>query len=132
MFVVEHDVIGGDIAVDDAGVVHFVKRAHDRQHEPKNGRRIHFAVFFEVRCQCIALEVFHDDVGGVVLGEVIAHIDDAVFLGKLGDILCFSEELLLAVLEVLALMLVVQRDMITQRIVAVGIAVGIKLFYGDL
>ena len=118
--------------MDDAGVVHLVKRVHDRQHELKDCLRLHPAVLFEICRQRIALQIFHDDVGGVVLGKVIAYIDDAVFLREFGDILRLSEELFLAVLEVLALVLVIQRDVIAQRIVAVGVAVGIELLDGDL
>ena len=53
-----------------------LQRRHDRVEQRKRLRKRHRAVLAQIPAQALALEKFHDDVGGVVFKKAVAHADD--------------------------------------------------------
>ena len=95
----QHQVIGADVAVDNALGVNDAQTAHDGQHQRHQLLQLKAAARIDVVLEGLAVEELHDDVGGAVCLEVIQNIHDTLFLGERSDVLRLKQEALDALAE---------------------------------
>ena len=126
----QHDIIGADVAVDNALSVHIGQRFHHRQQQGDKliGFKTSFGVY--VVFQGFAVDIFHNDVGGAVCLEVVQNVYHALLVIKGGDIFGFKQEALNALGEK-TLLAFGDDDLFGYGVGAVGSARGIKLLYRD-
>ena len=96
---IDDEIIGADIAVNQTGIMHFAENIEHRR-EPFDsllGGKI--AVFLEIFEECFAVDILHDDIGGAVHFKVIACVDDMRLAVELCECARLGEKALHAFLE---------------------------------
>ena len=127
-----HDVVGGNVAVDDPRAVHLFERAHQRQKSADQRFRVKGTVLPHALEKRLAVDILHDHVGGVVFAEKVADNDDAAFPGEPREMLRLLQKALFAVVVVASLGGEGGRDLVGDGVAAVGKARGEVFLDGNV
>ena len=127
----DHDVVGTDVPVDDARLVHRDHGIHDGAQDPQGlldpqAAAVHVHVAPKVN----ALHILHDDVGGIVLLEKVSNVHNTRHIGQLCQGLGFAHKALSAALEQGTGLVFADGDLQRQPAVTGNEAVGVIFLNG--